>query len=172
MTRNAHKAETTHDPLTGLWNRSAILEILHREIHRSRRQGSHLAVLMADIDHIKQVNREHGNLAGDAVLRESARQIRSSIRIYDSMGRYGGGQFVIVSPPCDHTGALSQAHRVRSQICEGTIKTFEGDFPVTISIGIATVCSNHQAHEMVSAGDTVLAKAKKAGRNRDELVLN
>ncbi len=170
--RDAIKVETTHDPLTGLWNRSSILEILHRELHRSRRQNSHLSVLMADIDHLKQINHTHGHLAGDAVLREAARRIRSSIRLYDSMGRYGGGQFVIVSPACDRTGAMSQAHRVRSQISQETIKTFEGEFPVTISVGIAAACDNHQAHELISAADTALIEAKKAGRNRAELALN
>jgi len=169
--RDALKVETTHDPLTGLWNRSSILEILHRELHRSRRQSSHLSVLMADIDDLKQINHQHGNLAGDAVLREAARRIRSSIRLYDSMGRYGGGQFVIVSPACDRLGATSQAQRVKSRICREAIKTFEGEFPITISIGIAAACDNHQAHELISAADTALAEARKAGLNRTELTL-
>ena len=169
--RDGIKVETTHDPLTGLWNRSSILEILHREIHRARRQGSSLAALMVDIDHLKQINHQHGHLAGDAVLREAARRIRSSIRLYDSMGRYGGGQFVIVSPACDGPGALSQAHRIRSNISQETIKTFEGDFPVTVSLGIAAGANHQQAHELISAADSALAEAKKAGRNRAELSL-
>lgn len=169
--RNALKVETTHDPLTGLWNRSSILEILHRELHRARRHSSPLAVLMADIDHLKQINHTHGHLAGDAVLREAARRIRSSIRLYDSMGRYGGGQFVIVSPACDHNGAVSQAARVRSQIGQETIKTFEGEFPIAINIGISTASNNHQAHQLISDADAALAKAKNAGRNGVELAL-
>jgi diguanylate cyclase (GGDEF)-like protein len=167
--RDAIKVETTHDPLTGLWNRSSILEILHHELHRARRQTSPLAVLMIDVDHLKQINQRHGHLAGDAVLREAARRIRSSIRLYDSMGRYGGGQFVIVSPACDRPGALSQADRVRSRICQETIKTIEGDFPVTISLGIAVGCNNQEAHELTSAADAALAEAKKGGRNRAEV---
>jgi diguanylate cyclase (GGDEF)-like protein len=167
--REAMKIETTRDPLTGLWDRSSILEILHRELRRSRRQVSPLAVLMVDIDHLKQVNQSHGHLAGDAVLREAARRIRSSIRLYDSMGRYGGGQFVIVSPACDGTGGLSQAHRIRSKICQEAIHIFEGDFPITISLGIAVGGSNHQAHELISAAEKALAEAKKSGHNRAEL---
>jgi diguanylate cyclase (GGDEF)-like protein len=169
--RDGMKVETTHDPLTGLWNRSSILEILHRELHRSRRLGSSLAVLMADIDHFKQINHDHGPLAGDAVLREAARRISSSIRLYDSMGRYGGGQLVIVSPSCDSAGALSQAHRLRSKVCQECIHTFQGDLPVTISLGIAVGCRDHQASELVSAADIALAEAKKSGRNRAELAL-
>lgn len=167
--REAMKIETTRDPLTGLWDRPSILEILHRELRRSQRQVSPLAVLMVDIDDLKRVNQSHGHLAGDAVLREAARRIRSSIRLYDSMGRYGGGQFVIVSPACDGAGALSQAQRVRSKICQEPIQTFEGGFPVTISLGIAVGGNNHQAHELVSAAEKALAEAKRTGRNRAEL---
>jgi diguanylate cyclase (GGDEF)-like protein len=161
--RKTIQIETTHDPLTGLWNRSSILEILHHEIHRARRQTSSLAVLMVDIEHLGEVNHRHGHLVGDAVLREAARRIRSSIRLYDSVGRYGGGQFVIVSPACDRPGALSQAHRVRSKICLEPIETFEGDVPLTVRVGIAVGCDNHQAHDLISAADGALAEARKTG---------
>ncbi len=166
------KIETSHDPLTGLWNRSSILEILHRELDRSRRQGSSLAVVMIDIDHLKQINQEHGQLAGDAILREAARRVRGTIRLYDSMGRYGSGQFVIVSPACDGPGGLSQAQRVRSQVCRESIKTFLGDFSVTASLGVAVSCNNRQAHELIALADKALAEAKKSGRNRAELALS
>jgi len=163
------KIETTHDPLTGLWNRSSILEILHREIHRTRRQGSPLAVLAIDIDHLRQINHQHGHLAGDAVMREAARRIRNSVRVYDSVGRYSGGQLVIVSPACDRSGAMSQALRLQATIGQEAFKTFKGDFPVTISTGIAIGCNNHQAHELISSAEAALAEAKKAGPNRVEL---
>jgi len=169
--RDGIKVETTHDPLTGLWNRSSILEIIHHELYRARRLGSCLAVLMADIDHLKQINHDHGHLAGDAVLRETARRIRGSIRLYDSMGRYGGGQLVIVSPACESPGALSQAHRIQAKVCQESIKTFQGDLPVTVSLGIAVGGNDHQAHELISAADIALVEAKKAGRNRAELSL-
>jgi diguanylate cyclase (GGDEF)-like protein len=166
---DAIQIETTLDTLTGLWNRSSILEILHREIHRAGRNSSSLTVLMIDIDHLKDINHQHGHLAGDAVMREAARRMRSSIRIYDSLGRYSGGQFVIVSPDCDHSGAMSQAQRIQSKISQEEFKTFKGDFPVTISMGIVVGCNNHQAHELISAADAALAEAKKAGPNRIEL---
>ncbi|HUX11337.1 MAG TPA: diguanylate cyclase [Terriglobia bacterium] len=170
--REATRIETTHDPLTGLWNRSSIIEILHREIHRARRQRSPLAVLMVDIDHLKQINQQHGHLAGDAVLREAARRIRSTIRLYDSMANYGGGQFVVVSPACDNAGALSQAQRIRSTISSQSIKIFNSDILLTISLGIAVGGNNHQAHELIAGADTALAEAKRAGRNRAELAWN
>lgn len=163
------QVETTRDALTGLWNRSSILEILHHEIHRARRHGTSLSVLMVDIDRLKQINHQHGHLAGDAVMREAARRMRSSIRIYDSLGRYSGGQFVIVSPDCDRSGAVNQAHRIQSAICEEAFRTFKGDLPVTISMGITVGCSSYQAHELISVADAALVEAKKAGPNRIEL---
>jgi two-component system cell cycle response regulator len=167
--REAIGIETTHDPLTGLWNRSSLLEILRRELHRSRRHGSPVAVLMVEVDQLKHINQMYGHLTGDAVLREGVRRIRNSIRLYDSMGRYSEDQFVIISPSCDAAGALSQANRIRNTVCQDLIKTFEGDFTVTISIGIAIGGNNHQAHQLVSAADAALIEAKKAGSDHAEL---
>jgi len=166
----ALQVETSRDTLTGLWNRSSILEILQREIHRGGRQNSSLTILMIDIDDLRQINHQHGHLAGDAVMREMARRIRNSIRVYDSLGRYSGGQFVIVSPDCDRSGAMSQAQRIQSIVSEETFKTFKGDFPVTISTGIAVGSSSHQADELISAADAALAEARKAGPNRIEML--
>jgi diguanylate cyclase (GGDEF)-like protein len=164
------KVETTHDPLTGLWNRSSILEILQREIHRTRRQGTSLAVLVIDIDELRQINQQHGTLAGDCVMREAARRIRASVRSYDSTGRFNGGQFAIVSPACDRTGAMRQALRLQESIGQEPFKTFKGDFPITVSIGIAVGCSDHHAHVLISSAEAALANAKKSGSSRLELI--
>lgn len=166
----ALQAETTRDTLTGLLNRSSILEILHREIDRGGRRNSALTVLMIDVDDLRQINHRHGHLAGDAVIREVARRMRHSIRGYDSLGRYSGGQFVIVSPDCDRSGAMSQAQKIQAIVSEEPFKTFKGDFPVTISTGIAVGSNGHQADELISTADAALAEAKKAGPNRIELV--
>lgn len=169
--RTAQKAlsiETTRDPLTGLWNRSSILEVLYRELHRSRRQRSRLALVMADIDHLKQINHRYGHFVGDAVLRETSRRMRASVRVYDSIGRYGGGQFVIVSPACDEEGALSQAERLRSSTNQQPIETFEETISVTVSFGVAVGGDEKQAHLLISAAESALAQAKRAGRDRVE----
>lgn len=163
--QKALNVETTRDPLTGLWNRSLILEILHRELHRARRQRSCLAIVMVDIDHLKEINK-HGNLVGDAVLREVSRRMRSSIRLYDSIGRYGGGQFMIVSPSCDEIGAVSQTERLRSRIAQEAVQTFNGPVSVTISLGAAIGADDQQAHLLIAAADAALALAKKNGGNR------
>lgn len=167
--RETMKIETTHDPLTGLWNRSSILEILHREIDRARRQNSSVAVLAADIDHLRQINHQHGHLAGDAVMREAARRIRNSVRVYDSVGRYSGGQLAIVSPGCNGCGAMSQAQRLQAIISREVFKIFTGDLPITISLGVAIGSNGHQPHELMLSAESALARAKQAGPNRIEL---
>ncbi|HEY7616325.1 MAG TPA: diguanylate cyclase, partial [Terriglobales bacterium] len=95
----AHEAlqfEAAHDPLTGLWNRSAILDLLQRETQRHLRSGAALSVMMADLDHFKQINDSHGHMVGDSVLREVARRLAASLRSYDYLGRYGGEEFLII----------------------------------------------------------------------------
>ncbi len=164
--RSAHdaiKVETTHDTLTGLWNRSAIMEILHRELHRASRQNLTLAVTIVDIRGLNEINREHGHMAGDTALRETARRIRTTVRIYDSVGRYGAGQFVIISPACDGDGASCLAQRVRSRICEDLIRSFAGDFAISVSCGIAVGGKNIQATDIISAAESALSEAKKTG---------
>jgi len=163
-TRKSIQIATTHDPLTGLWNRSAILEILHREIHRARRFSSPLTVVMIDIEHLKEINHQYGHLAGDSALRETARRVRSSIRQYDSLGRSDGGQFVVISPCCDRSGALSQGGRLHSKICQQPIETYAGAFSLAARLGIAVGLDNHQAHDFISAADSALAEARKTGK--------
>lgn len=170
--RSAHKAleiETTHDPLTGLWNHSSILEILHRELHRARRQGTSLAVLMVEVNPLKEINHQYGHLAGDAALREASRRMRNSIRIYDFMGRYDSEQFIIISPACDRAGALSQAERLRLHTSRDPVETFMGAFPVTLRMGIAVGGDSQQPHLLISATDEALAEAKQHGGNTFEI---
>jgi two-component system cell cycle response regulator len=82
--------QATRDLLASLWNRGVIVELLLREIHRSRRERTCTAVMMCDIDHFKSVNDFYGHAAGDDVLREVSRRLRTSVRSYDMVGRYGG----------------------------------------------------------------------------------
>ncbi len=166
--REQLRVEATHDPLTGLWNRAAILEILQRELARSDRQKVPVGVIMADVDRFKFINDTYGHLTGDAVLREAARRMGSSIRSYDSIGRYGGEEFLVVTPGCDTT-ALSQAERLRDCISREPIDVPEGTLFVTLSVGVAANCQAKQADQLVRAADAALYRAKRAGRNRVEL---
>ena len=96
--QSALLVQATHDPLTGLFNRGAILKILEREIDRAHRQGSSVGVMLIDLDHFKNINDTLGHQAGDKVLQEAARLMLESTRSYDSIGRYGGEEFLVVAP--------------------------------------------------------------------------
>ena len=114
--REALRVQANHDNLTGLLNRGAILQTLENELARANRERHPVAVLMADVDRFKQINDTYGHQAGDEVLRETARRMKAAMRRYDAVGRYGGEEFLIVLPGCDHPGALAQAERVREAI--------------------------------------------------------
>jgi diguanylate cyclase (GGDEF)-like protein/PAS domain S-box-containing protein len=178
--REALQFQATHDALTGLLNRSATLDALAREVARAGREERFLAVIMCDLDHFKRINDTYGHLAGDAVLQEVAQRIRSSVRSYDLVGRYGGEELLIALPGCDRSGALHFAERVRVAISETPIQTKEGDIQVTLSLGVASVegPKEHAMQAMISDADRALYAAKKSGRNctccseQDELELH
>lgn len=166
----ASEFQATHDSLTGLWNRYAILGILQKELSRSDREHLSIAVIMADVDHFKKINDTYGHLAGDEVLRQTAGRIVSSLRPYDSVGRYGGEEFLMVMPSCSTTNALNIAERLRSTFEKNPISNAEGTFPVTLSFGLVVVngkdCQNTDI--IIGRADESLYKAKNSGRNRVE----
>ncbi|MBI4458779.1 MAG: diguanylate cyclase [Acidobacteria bacterium] len=159
----------THDSLTGLWNRSVILEILHKELVRARREGTCLGVLMADLDHFKEVNDTHGHLAGDAVLHEVAQRLQAGVREYDAVGRFGGEEFLIILPAC-HESPLKHAERLRKSVSSEAINTDDGAIAVTISMGVAAGGPDlFDPEAVLRAADAALYRAKRTGRNRVEL---
>jgi diguanylate cyclase (GGDEF)-like protein len=163
-----HKA--THDALTGIWNRGAILEALKRELLRAQREGTFVGVLLGDLDHFKSVNDTHGHLAGDAVLRESAQRIGAAVRSYDSVGRYGGEEFLIILSSCeDDVDMVKQAERIRSQVCAGPVQTTEAEIAITLSLGVASSSEYQEVEDILRAADAALYRAKRAGRNRVEV---
>jgi diguanylate cyclase (GGDEF)-like protein len=163
-------AKATHDSLTGLLNHEEILDILDKELARSGRDGVCASVIMADIDHFKMVNDTYGHLAGDAVLRITAEKMHSMQRSYDSIGRYGGEEFMIVLPECCLECAVAFAERLRSCISQASMDTSEGLIPVTISLGVAASGKEgiQDGYSLVKAADAALYKAKENGRNRVE----
>ena len=161
--------QVTKDALTGLWNRAAILEILDRELSRAKRQAVPVGIVMADLDHFKRVNDTYGHLAGDEVLRETARRMRSSVRLYDSVGRYGGEEFLIIFPGCDASRAASQTERLRARVGGEPIATSEGSISVTVSLGVFAHHQSKDAEFAIRAADGALYRAKNGGRNQVEL---
>lgn len=164
--------EAAHDHLTGLWNRGAIMNLLHRETQRSARIGEPLGVIMADLDHFKQINDSYGHPTGDAVLRDVARRLLESVRNYDYVGRYGGEEFLIVLAECSPSDLIVTAERMRVYVSEKPVDTDSGPIPVTISIGVAAQRDLgpklRREEELVRAADKALYCAKANGRNRVE----
>jgi diguanylate cyclase (GGDEF)-like protein len=168
--REALRVQATRDPLTCLWNRYSILDILDRELNRAVREGTGLGLVMADLDHFKKVNDTYGHLAGDAVLREAARRMQASVRNYDAVGRYGGEEFLIVLPGSSEASAIQLAERLRETVSAQSISFPEGSLPVTISLGVTGWSHGiHPTPEMlIGAADEGLYRAKTLGRNRAE----
>jgi diguanylate cyclase (GGDEF)-like protein len=167
--QEALRDQATHDSLTGLWNRAAILDLLHAETARAARQGGPLGIIMADIDHFKRVNDIYGHAAGDAVLRETARRLAASVRPYDSAARYGGEEFLCVLPRCDARQAASVAERIRRAIAGEAIEVPKAKLGITISLGVAAGGGNEGGEALIRAADAALYRAKNAGRNRVEV---
>jgi diguanylate cyclase (GGDEF)-like protein len=159
--------QATHDLLTGIWNRGAILETLHRELDRAARSETPTGIMMLDIDHFKSVNDTYGHLAGDRVLMEVTQRIIRAVRAYDAVGRYGGEEFLIVLPGCTREQINQGSERVRSAVDSGPIILDGGSIQVTVSIGAAvTTRSVISETAMLAAADAALYRAKEIGRNR------
>jgi two-component system, cell cycle response regulator len=165
--RESMRFQATHDLLTSLWNRGVIVELLSREIHRSRREKSCVAVMMCDVDHFKLVNDQHGHSAGDDVLREVARRLHQSVRSYDMVGRYGGEEFLVILNNCNPANAAARAENVRSAIAAKPIQARSKSLTVNISIGLAFSADfqNREVEEVLQGADAALYAAKAAGRN-------
>ncbi len=162
----ASEFQASHDSLTGILNRPAILEILIKELARARRNKTPLSVIMADIDHFKQVNDTYGHLAGDRVLREVAQRITSSIRQYDHCGRYGGEEFLLVIPGSERSTAREIAERLRRAVSSEQISINDNTIPVTLSLGIAEYNGEQDIDLLIKEADSALYRAKEQGRNR------
>jgi two-component system cell cycle response regulator len=163
--------QATHDALTGIANRGVSLDALRRERYRQTREGGSFAIAMLDIDHFKYVNDTYGHSAGDTVLTEAALRIKNCIRPYDTVGRYGGEEFLIVVPASDALGALGLAERIRISIEATPVVTEDRKITITASLGVAVspATNSFDAATMLQMADGALYRAKKMGRNRVEL---
>lgn len=171
--RESLRFKASHDSLTTIWNRGAIIEMLERELSRARRDGSSVGILLADIDHFKRVNDTRGHLVGDEVLRAVTGRLKGEVRSYDSVGRYGGEEFLILLPGCDNPKLTAKAERLVKVVERSSIGTSTGTVAVTISIGgIASGdCPHADVNKLLLAADTALYRAKVSGRNRSEMAL-
>ena len=163
--------KATHDHLTFLLNRGAIVELLERELVRTLREKGCTIVILGDLDHFKSVNDTYGHLVGDEALREAARRLLGSVRSYDFVGRYGGEEFLLVLNNCDTSQALVRAEEIRKAVAGFPIQTARGPLSVTMSMGVLSSrdWNQHSPAEILSEVDAALYRAKASGRNRSEL---
>jgi diguanylate cyclase (GGDEF)-like protein len=159
--------KATHDPLTGLFNRGVILDLLAREVDRMDREGGSAVVLLVDIDNFKNINDTRGHVAGDAVLKEVACRILGSVRSYDYVGRYGGEEFLVVLNNCDESLALPRAEHIRQAIAGAPVHTAWGSIPATMSLGVLATkdWGLRPVEEIIHEVDVALYQAKADGRN-------
>jgi len=172
-TRDELQFQATHDLLTGIANRGAVLDALRRECSRQSREGGSFGVALADLDHFKWINDTHGHLTGDAVLKQAARVMATCIRPYDTVGRYGGEEFLIVVPSTDAAGAVSLADRIRKALAAQPVEANGAAIQVTASFGVAVgaEAAPLDSHVLLRLADEALYCAKEHGRNRVELAV-
>ncbi len=164
--REALAHQATHDPLTGMLNRRAILDRLREEFARARRQGDSLAVGVCDIDHFKRINDTYGHQTGDDVLCELSRIMTKSIREYDSVGRIGGEEFLVIMPAKAGVECTPLFGRMCGNIAGNKLTTRSGALSVTVSIGVASAAGDDTVDKLLAAADAALYRAKSEGRNR------
>jgi len=162
------RRQATHDALTRILNRGAIMERIAIEMERAYRENENLCIAMVDLDHFKDVNDTFGHSAGDTVLCETASRMSSVLRPYDSIGRYGGEEFIVVFPRCDVSAAAAIAERIRRSISIAPVGARNERISVTASIGIAEARNSKDADAVIREADRALFRAKQAGRNRIE----
>lgn len=166
------KEQANHDSLTGLLNHSTTLTALTQELSRAERSHQPLAVLIADLDHFKQVNDTYGHLIGDVVLREAAKRLREVARRYDHVGRIGGEEFLIVVPNCDLEALRECSERFRASISDWPFPTPSGPLAVTVSIGATVWSSEHPLSSdlLRRMADYALYRVKSQGRNGVDII--
>ena len=162
----AHEITNT-DVLTFLPNRRKIIVDLQEEVIRSNRYGTPLSISLVDIDHFKNINDTHGHTTGDEVLRNLAARLRGQIRHPDTLGRYGGEEFLIVLPNSEVTAAVEQASRLCQRVRAMQIEFNGLKLSVTISIGVAQLkIGKENWEQFLNRADAAMYTAKKNGRDQ------
>jgi diguanylate cyclase (GGDEF)-like protein len=151
------------DPLTGLYNRLRMMEVLENEVRRSRRLRHPFSVVMADVDLFKRYNDEHGHPAGDVVLKRVAAIMREASRDVDFVARYGGEEFLIVMPETELEGATQFAERIRKKLAKEQLPAGH----ITISLGVSAFpVHGDTPDQLIAEADAALYLAKRAGGDR------
>jgi diguanylate cyclase (GGDEF)-like protein len=164
-----HSAElryqATHDGLTGLWNREALLSLLFPETDRVQRMKTDLSLLLLDLDNFSSINHDYGYEAGDRVLAEIANRFRRQLRSYDLIGRCGEDEFLLALPGCNRENSVALADRIRESILGRPFPVDDQAATLTASFGVA-VSRGRSPLVVLHEAERALAEAKLAGKNR------
>lgn len=170
LARQRAERLATTDPLTGIANRRGLRETTEREVKLAIRRRRPLAVVMFDLDHFKRVNDTFGHIEGDRVLRDVVMAARKEIRDTDLFGRIGGEEFLLILPDTSREGAVQVAERIRGRIA-ADVSVGSPQQTITASFGVASLTAPTQdLAELESTADAALYRAKRAGRNRVEVI--
>ncbi|MBC3873723.1 sensor domain-containing diguanylate cyclase [Undibacterium sp. LX15W] len=151
------------DALTNVSNRRCVEQRMLEEIARARRQHYSIACMYLDIDHFKKINDHHGHQGGDEVLKEAAKRIKAELRLSDTIGRFGGEEFVVLLINTSHDNAKHVAERIRKSIADKSfLLSMTGLCDVSLSIGIATLSDNHNSGEIENTAQALLLRADRA----------
>jgi diguanylate cyclase (GGDEF)-like protein len=154
------------DPLTGICNRAALDEMMHREISHARRQNSSCAMVVLDIDHFKAINDRYGHIIGDCALKAIVAMIKNCKRDGDLLFRYGGEEFVVLMRDTDRDGAFLLAERVRRYIEDNACTCSGTELAMTVSLGVSVLQDTDTPVALFARADQALYSAKRNGRNQ------
>lgn len=159
------KYTSTHDSLTTIYNRFAILSFLENDINRTKRINKNLSLIMYDIDFFKKINDNYGHIVGDSILQELSLVIKENIRDIDLVGRYGGEEFLIILPDTCCDEGLALAKRLLELVRNHKFHTSKGILQITISIGISQYIMGESIDLFIDRVDKSLYEAKNSGRD-------
>jgi diguanylate cyclase (GGDEF)-like protein len=158
-----HKVQT--DALTGAASHSQAVATLQHALRVAQRDAKPLCIAMVDLDHFKNVNDTHGHLVGDEVLRDATARMRASVRDFDTVGRYGGEEFLIILENATLDTANVIAERMRRHVEESPIQVKDMRIRLTLSLGLAAAHKEDGVESLLERADAALYAAKAAGRN-------
>lgn len=156
----------TRDPLTGLANRRHFVALAQHEIARAGRSGEALTLVIADIDHFKRINDQHGHETGDLVLREVAEVLSRLCRAQDVVARWGGEEFLMLLPGASAEAASGTADRIRTALAATAMAAVSPPIALTLSLGVATLARGEDLSRAIARADQALYQSKAQGRNR------
>ena len=159
--------DATIDPLTKCYNRRQLYHMISKEITRAWRYNHPFCLIMADIDHFKKINDTYGHAAGDEALKTLVQSLQAQLRSGDSVGRYGGEEFIIILPEIDAKTAFQVAERLRKNISKLKVMTPDKNtFSMTVSMGLVESTYSQEVNQLIQCADKALYIAKDTGRNR------